>query len=94
MSMKNLMSIRLVQKRQQYRPDFYLPKHRIYLEHFGIDKSGNTAPWINKVKYNESITWKRNLHKEFKTKLIETYSWERMEVTLTEKLKAKLEKKI
>ena len=79
-------------KRQQYRPDFYLPKHRIYLEHFGIDKSGNTAPWINKVKYNESITWKRNLHKEFKTKLIETYSWERMEGTLTEKLKAKLEK--
>ena len=36
---------------RQYKPDFYLPKHDVYIEHFGIDKKGNTAPYIDKDLY-------------------------------------------
>jgi len=70
----------------QYHPDFYLPEYETYLEHFGIDKQGNTAPFIDKEKYNKGIEWKRNLHKENDTKLIETYSWMRSEGHLLESL--------
>ncbi len=78
-------------KRRQYQPDFYLVDYDIYLEHFGIDKNGKTAPWIDSIVYNKSIKWKRDLHKKNKTKLIETYSWERMDGTLSKNLKIKLE---
>jgi DNA helicase-4 len=54
-----------------YRPDFYIEGTDIYIEYFGIDKNKNTAPWINKEKYNEGIVWKKNLHKKSGTKLIE-----------------------
>ncbi|MBK7032775.1 MAG: UvrD-helicase domain-containing protein [Ignavibacteria bacterium] len=35
---------------RQYRPDFYLTKYGLYVEHFGVDKSGNTAPYIDSTK--------------------------------------------
>ena len=35
-------------KKRQYKPDFFLTESRIYLEHFGIDKNGETAPGIDK----------------------------------------------
>ena len=35
---------------RQYQPDFYLPEHGIYLEYFGIDKEGKTAPYVNQEK--------------------------------------------
>ena len=78
-------------KRGQYRPDFKLGEG-IYLEHFGIDKNGNTAPYINKDEYNRSITWKRNLYRQKSITLIESYSWERMEGVLLNNLKEKLKK--
>ena len=73
--------------RRQYKPDFYLPDYDIYLEHFGIDREGNTAPNINAEQYLGSISWKRELHRKYKTNLIETYSWQRMEGTLQDTLK-------
>tara|TARA_B100001059_G_C17826305_1_gene581582 strand:+ start:612 stop:3317 length:2706 start_codon:yes stop_codon:yes gene_type:complete len=77
----------------QYKPDFYLPKYKIYIEHFGIDKSGNPAPWFkNRRKYIEGIKWKREEHRKSKTKLIETYSWQQKEGTLLRSLQEKLEK--
>lgn len=79
-------------KKRQYRPDFYLTDYEIYLEHFGIDKNGNTAPGIDKEQYNEGISWKRNIHAQFGTKLVESYSWERKEGRILELLKEKLEK--
>tara|TARA_X000000950_G_C13898204_1_gene653783 strand:+ start:89 stop:2797 length:2709 start_codon:yes stop_codon:yes gene_type:complete len=78
-------------KKGQYRPDFKLGKG-IYLEHFGIDKNGNTAPYISKDEYNRSITWKRNLCRKKNITLIESYSWERMEGVLLPNLKEKLKK--
>ena len=76
-------------KRNQYRPDFYLGDGK-YLEHFGIGKDGKTAPQINSQTYNASIVWKRSLHKEHNTTLIETYSWERQEGTILQNLEKKL----
>ena len=54
-----------------YLPDFYLTGTNIYIEYFGVDKDNNTAPWINKEKYNKSILWKRKVHQDNSTKLIE-----------------------
>lgn len=76
--------------KRQYQPDFYLVDYGIYLEHFGINKNGKTAPWINSEEYNRSIEWKRKLHKQNGTTLIETYSWERMEGKLSKRLEEKL----
>mgnify|MGYP001177269607 CR=1 FL=1 len=84
-------------KKNQYRPDFKLLGNRknkiedgVYLEHFGIDREGKTAPQINKEDYNRSINWKRSLHRQKGTILIETYSWERMEGVILQNLKKKL----
>ncbi len=32
---------------RQYKPDFYLLDYGIYIEHFGIDKFNNTAPFVD-----------------------------------------------
>ena len=60
-----------------YKPDFYLTDADIYLEHFGIDRNGNTRADISKEQYNLEIQQKRELHKEYGTTLIETfhYNW-------------------
>ena len=76
-------------QRNQYRPDFFLGDSK-YLEHFGINKEGRTAPQINSYEYNQSIIWKRNLHKQKRTTLIETYSWERQEGIILNNLEKKL----
>jgi len=75
----------------QYKPDFYLPDYEIYIEHFGVDRVGNTAPCIPKNRYLQEMDWKREIHQQHNTKLIETYSYERMEGNLTEKLLIKLQ---
>jgi DNA helicase-4 len=78
-------------RRRQYRPDFYLSDYGIYLEHFGINRSGETAPGINAKSYLESMEWKRSLHKQQGTILVETFSWERMEGIIHDQLRSKLE---
>ncbi|MDG6904618.1 MAG: UvrD-helicase domain-containing protein [Nitrososphaerota archaeon] len=60
----------------QYEPDFYLSSYKIYVEHFGVDQYGNTAPSVDKVKYREEMDWKRSLHRKHQTRLVETYSYE------------------
>ena len=75
---------------RQYTPDFYLPDHDLYIEHFGVDRQGHTAPWIDASEYAASMAWKRSTHKRYKTKLIETYSYERREGKLLQSLETKL----
>ena len=60
---------------RKYCPDFYLPDHDIYIEHFGIDREGNTASWIDKEGYNAEIRWKQEVHKDNNTTLVETYHY-------------------
>lgn len=59
-----------------YKPDFYLPDFDVYIEHFGIDRDGNTRKGIDKEIYNEERQWKINTHLANKTVLIETFSYE------------------
>ncbi|RTE64929.1 helicase IV [Amphritea opalescens] len=75
---------------RQYYPDFYLSEHGIYIEHFGIDRDGNTAPYIDKTSYNEGIAWKRELHNANKTKLVETFHYDQREGALLPRLEAQL----
>ena len=36
-------------EKRQYKPDFHLPDHGIYIEHFGVDAEGNTAPFSDRL---------------------------------------------
>lgn len=69
-----------------YRPDFYLTDANIYLEHFGIDRNGNTRADIDKNNYNFEMQQKRALHQEFNTTLIETYHYNWTEENLEDTL--------
>ncbi|MCP1445038.1 hypothetical protein J3D54_004170 [Pseudomonas sp. GGS8] len=35
-------------ERRDYHPDFYLPAFDLYIEHFGTDRQGNTAPYVDR----------------------------------------------
>lgn len=71
-----------------YRPDFYLKDYDLYLEHFGVDEN-NRAKWLtefNEKKYVAEIELKREKHKIYNTKLLETYSYYSRDKVLLEKL--------
>jgi DNA helicase IV len=69
-----------------YQPDFFLPDYNLYIEHFGIDREGNTAPFIDAPTYRQGMEWKRKVHQNNRTKLAETYSYQRSEGILLEEL--------
>lgn len=81
--------------RRQYTPDFYLSDYGIYLEHYGIDKDGNTPQYgpEESKEYIDSIKWKRDTHEKNGTVCLETYSYEFQEGTIFDHLKKKLEEK-
>jgi len=75
---------------RRYKPDFYLLDCEIYIEHFALDENGKTPEFIDEEKYLEGVDWKRALHNEQETHLIETYSYEHKQGQLLENLKEKL----
>ena len=77
-------------ERRQYKPDFFLPDQGIYIEHFGIDAKGDTAPFVDREKYHEEMAWKRKVHAERGTVLIETFTHERADGRLIRNLEEKL----
>ncbi len=84
--------------RTAYTPDFRLTESGVYIEHFGVrksrDQSGReiltTAPHVDRNTYIEGMEWKRKVHEDHGTILIETYSYDRVEERLTERLEEKL----
>ena len=76
--------------KRQYRPDFFLPESGVYIEHFGLDEQGNTAPFVDRATYLAEMEWKRQLHAEHGTILVETFSHERMDGKLIRNLTEKL----
>jgi len=84
--------------RRNYQPDFRLTESGIYIEHFGVRRQkvadGSerliTAPFVDRDEYLASMDWKRNVHAEHETTLIETYSYERQEGRLLTGLGEKL----
>ena len=75
---------------RQYCPDFWLPSLNLYIEHFGIDEEGKTAPFVDAKTYYEGMDWKRAIHEKYGTVLLETYSWEHSKGGLLSGLKEKL----
>lgn len=90
-------------ERRQYKPDFTIyykdaqgQWQRIYLEHFAIDRNGQTPRWfgegtkggwkIANQKYIEGIDWKRQTHRQNRTILIETTSADFHNGTVEQKL--------
>ena len=65
-------------KKAGYTPDFYLPNHDIYIEHWGIDESGSVAPWFSQSseEYRDKIKWARQQFTEAEYTLIGTYEFE------------------
>lgn len=57
----------------QYRPDFYYPDIDLYHEHFALDHEGK-APAHFDGDYEAGVLWKRELHAEKGSALIETTS--------------------
>ncbi|MDA8732745.1 UvrD-helicase domain-containing protein [Luminiphilus sp.] len=82
------VSKRRVEAGIDYRPDFHITGTDIYLEHFGIDRKGNTRADIDKVEYNKKIGLKRKLHIEHGTKLLETFHFDWTEGNLENRLEA------
>jgi len=70
---------------EDYKPDFDLG-NGLYLEHFGVDREGKTRVGIDSTNYQKGMEWKRALHKEHNTTLIETYSYEGFEGILEQRL--------
>lgn len=81
------------QEYQQYRPDFYLIDYGIYIEHFGIAEDGTTAPFVDNQAYLEGMEWKRGVHAQNETVMIETYSYQKSQGTLLSLLQRALESK-
>ena len=82
------------QAHRQYKPDFFLPEHDLYIEHFGVNRQGEPPPqWSDaeRSEYRRGIEWKRELHAEYGTRLIETYSWQHREGVWSHTLQARLE---
>ena len=77
-------------EKRQYRPDFHLPDAGIYIEHFGLDAEGRTAPFVKRERYLRDMAWKRRLHEKHGTVLIATFSHEHTSGKLTDNLSRKL----
>lgn len=85
--------------RGAYKPDFRLTESGVYIEHFGVRKARNpdgwstrltTAPYIDRERYLHDMSWKRAVHRDNGTILIETYSYEKVEGRLLKSLEDKL----
>lgn len=84
----------------QYYPDFYLPQYKIYIEYFGIDRNKKVPSFFSSTgdaeeaskEYCDSMEWKRKLHRENNTKLLEFYAYEKSEGNLLRNLQEMLVK--
>ncbi|MBV1900765.1 MAG: UvrD-helicase domain-containing protein, partial [Kordiimonadaceae bacterium] len=58
----------------KYKPDFYINTLDIWMEHFGVNQNEQAPAFMNPRRYSEGMEWKRSLHRENGTKLLETFS--------------------
>ncbi len=88
-------------KWKRYKPDFHLIKkdekgniiYDVYLEHFALDKNGNPPYFFTDREYKKKYFDKIELHKKNNTKLICTYSHQKLDGTLHNCLTEELRKK-
>ncbi|MCW2802796.1 MAG: hypothetical protein JWN06_1013 [Propionibacteriaceae bacterium] len=72
----------------QYRPDFYYPDIDVYHEHWALDAKGKPPPEF--TDYLDGVRWKRQLHRERQTTLLETRSATVRDVTAFDYLAGEL----
>jgi len=82
-----------------YHPDFFLPDYNLYIEYFGVDRNGRVPDYFSprggkdaSSAYQEGMQWKRKLHQQYGTTLLECYAYENFEGTLLRHLEENLEK--
>lgn len=82
----------------QYYPDFFLPEYDIYIEYFGIDRQGEVPAFFScrngksaSQAYHESMEWKRELHREHGSVMIECFAYDKLEGKLLTVLEKQLE---
>lgn len=82
--------------KKKYTPDFYITQgeHSAYLEHYSLTESGYSNLLTPKqiAKYKKSIKDKRELHRHYRTTLLETWSLYNDRRSLPEHLKELLQK--
>ena len=68
----------------QYYPDFFLPEYNIYIEYFGINRKGEVPLYFRGKNgksaseiYKESMDWKKQLHEEHETVMIECFAYDK-----------------
>lgn len=78
--------------KRQYLPDFYLPKYKIYHEHYGINREGKAEQFEGQEAqmYVQNMEWKRSIHSQYQTKCLETYSYEFDDGSVFDKLEKEL----
>ncbi len=80
----------------QYCPDFHIAGTNVYIEYFGIDRSGSVARFMidrnpdAAEEYRNGMEWKKRIHRENGTVLVDLYAYERSEGTLIDSLESKL----
>lgn len=78
---------------RQYQPDFYLPESGLYIEHLALNREGGTPPFIPRKKYIDSLKWKQNIHDQYGTTMLKTYSWWNFEGELVVRLEKLLKER-
>jgi len=60
------------------KPDFYLPKYDLFIEHWGLDKNGEVPEWFDKTtkKYKENMERKKTWFAKKDKLLVETFAYE------------------
>jgi DNA helicase IV len=76
-----------------YVPDFYLPLTRTYIEYFGVDREGRTAPFIDFKRYAQEMQWKTSYHETHGNDLISLFAWQRSEGVLPDTLAGELQRR-
>jgi DNA helicase-4 len=79
--------------RRQYRPDFFLPGKRIYIEYFGLDRLGDPPQYVDKAEYLRGMEWKRGIHSRFRTPCIEVFYHDLQDGVLAQNLRRELQKR-
>ena len=77
----------------RYRPDFRVSGTDVYIEYFGTDEDGNVPPYFSLTsgEYAEGIEWKRRIHSENGTHMVELYAWQYSDGTLFARLESALD---
>ena len=81
----------------QYYPDFFLPAYNLYIEYFGINRNGEVPSYFSGKNrkgasdvYQESMDWKRQLHTENGTVMIECFAYDKFSGELLHLLEKQL----